>query len=89
MVYSIMPIYSFFCEHCNNGFEVHQSIDKAGIKPKCPNCLSKRQVYRDYLADNISVSEGPKTIGSLADRNGDKHSEDQKEAIRKKILDKK
>lgn len=84
-----MPFYSYVCEHCHNPFEIRKSFEEAGDIPRCPICKRKRDVYRDWLSDNIHVSEGPKTIGSLADRNGDKYTEDHKQHIRDKLDPKK
>ena len=78
-----MPTYSFFCESCNHLFEVKNSRDKANVLPKCPACRSKKNVYRDYQADDISVTEGFKTVGSIADQNAGKLSLDEKEHIKK------
>lgn len=80
-----MPVYSFICEKCNSKFEVKNSIEHAGVKPKCPDCRSKKHVYRDYQSDNVSVAEGPKTLGSLADRNSSKFSDDQKQFLKDKL----
>lgn len=80
-----MPIYSFICGNCNLKFEAKFSIDKYVI-PTC-KCKSSN-VYRDYIADDISVTDPQKTLGALADKNAGK-SDDEKQAIRDKLDPKK
>jgi putative FmdB family regulatory protein len=84
-----MPIYSFFCESCNLPFEVNRSRDKAGQSARCPACHSEKHTYRDYVADDVSLTEGPKTLGSLADRNTGKLSIDERANITHKLDPKK
>lgn len=73
-----MPIYSYICQHSHN-FEVVKSRDRASEPEVCPQCSS--QASRDWRADNIYSKEAPKTVGSLADKNEGKLSNDEKEKI--------
>lgn len=74
-----MPIYSYFCEKCKKGFEVYKHRDKASELEKCPKCSKISD--RDWASDNVYMKDPPKTLGSLADKNADKISNDQKEKI--------
>jgi len=78
-----MPIYVFKCEECECELEVEQSIKKpTPNRKKCPECgenklerlLFAPHVYNKPGDDNISV-------GLLSDRNTERFSEDQKQAI--------
>lgn len=66
-------IYCHYCEKCKVGFE-----SRGRQQVKCPKCKSHKNVYRDYQAENVSVSEGIKTLGSLSDKNADNMSDSQK-----------
>tara|TARA_X000001036_G_scaffold373261_1_gene361075 strand:+ start:46 stop:426 length:381 start_codon:yes stop_codon:yes gene_type:complete len=79
----IMPTYVFKCEECEYELEVEQSIKKPlPNRKKCPECgqnklerlLFAPHVYNKPGDDNISV-------GLLSDRNTERFSEDQKQAI--------
>lgn len=81
-----MPRYTFKCEKCNEYSELVCTIseyDEKSAKWKCPCCHSKR-VHRDYSVDSIfgSVSQEPKTLGQLAERNTKKYGKSKVEAIR-------
>ena len=78
-----MPTYVFKCEECEYELEVEQSIKKPlPNRKKCPECgqnklerlLFAPHVYNKPGDDNISV-------GLLSDRNTERFSEDQKQAI--------
>lgn len=75
-----MPTYQFICEKCNCSFNINCYIcDYDAVKStlRCVSCKSNR-IYRDYQKDNIMGHIEQKTIGSLADKNTDKMSEEQK-----------
>lgn len=79
-----MPKYCFSCEECDFSYEETMYMcDIDHFVPLCKECGSNN-VYRDYQAENVSVTEGIKTIGSLADKNADKISTDEKENITSK-----
>ena len=76
-----MPTYVFTCDHeeggCQHSFEIKASFDEApNLKPKCPNCGKTKSVYRDWQAENVAGVESQKTVGSLADKNNRKYSND-------------
>ena len=52
----------------------------AGDQQLCPLCSTIS--VRNYSADRVQMIEGQKTLGSLADRNNARYSEDQKQSIR-------
>ena len=79
-----MAIYIFYCEKCNSNIEIKQSMEEELLAPRCPICETSKYVCRNYQAENVSISEGIKTVGSLADRNAAKFSEDKKIAISSK-----
>ena len=81
-----MPTYVFKCEECEHQLEVEQSIKKpTPNKKKCPNCKEDKlvrllfvpHVYNKPGDDNI-------TLGLLSDRNTERLTSDQKEAIDEK-----
>jgi putative FmdB family regulatory protein len=75
-----LPIYIFNCENCESQFEIKATMDSiVGLKPSCPECR-KKNVYRDYSGTIVSI---PKTLGSLAEKNASKMSEDHKTALTK------
>ena len=74
-----MPIYSFRCPKCKQGFEVFKSRSQAGEPEQCVQCSSIAE--RDWLTDNVYMKDQPKTVGSIADKNSAKLSNDQKEEI--------
>ena len=81
-----MPIYSFICDDeeggCGHTFEIGKSMSKIEkYKPKCPKCKCKK-CYQNFGA--VSVMEAPKTVGSLADKNTSRMSEDEKRYIYEK-----
>lgn len=83
-----MPNYGFQCYledgGCDHIFEIKCSMEEISNKsPKCPNCHKKKSVFR--LFNDVYVYDGtPKTVGSLAERNCDKMSDDQRHAIANK-----
>ena len=81
-----MPTYVFICEDCEFELEVEQSITKpTPNKKKCPNC-KKNKLNRVLFAPHVYNKPGDDKIslGLLSDRNADRLSQDQKEAIDKK-----
>lgn len=89
----IMPTYSYYCEDCSTNFELFFYIKDYTQHPFCPQCKSKK-TNRDYTLDvltqNASVKKADselRTIGDLANRNRDRLSEDQKNALYKKHND--
>lgn len=73
-----MPIYSFCCPN-SHFFEVFKSRDQAGEPQVCPECSA--EASRDWQADNVYMKEQPRTIGSLADKNEARLSNDEKQKI--------
>lgn len=67
-----MPFYTFHCDRCKEDHEIIMSISEYTDKQSCPICMGK--VQRNYKAENIGgyVSDEPKTIGSLAEKNAKK-----------------
>jgi len=75
-----MPQYTFICDDCQAQFDIvcYMSDYDATIKSlKCQKCNSKN-VYRDYKSDKISGGIVKQTLGSLAEKNSDKMSAEQK-----------
>ena len=78
-----MPTYVFKCEECDHQLEVEQSIKKpTPNRKKCPAC-GKNKLERLLFAPHVYNKPGDDsiTLGLLADRNTERLSEDQKEAI--------
>lgn len=84
----IMPTYSYFCEKCNNIFELFFSIRNYQEISQCPNCTHEcSRHYGDMLTINGSVKKSDselKTIGDLANRNRDRMSDDHRIALDQK-----
>lgn len=88
-----MPTYSYFCEKCSEVFELFFSIGAyKDVSQKCPRC--RKSCSRSYttdlmsLATSVKKSDGElKTIGDLANRNRDRMTEDQKQALNQKHND--
>lgn len=85
-----MPVYSYICNGCNQNFELFFSFANYNEKPKCILCGSKkteRHIVADAITINGSVKKSDselKTIGDLANRNRDKLSNDEKQALYEK-----
>jgi putative FmdB family regulatory protein len=82
-----MPTYSYGCEKCNQNFELFYSIKDYQSAPLCINCGNKK-THRLYALDVSTQSSCVKksdselkTIGDLANRNRDRLSDDQKQAL--------
>ena len=90
-----MPTYSFFCENCENKFELYLSLSEYDTATKlCTFCNKSKKIIRLYQDDistlNTSVKKSDcelKTIGDLANRNRDKMSEDHKAQLSAKHND--
>ena len=81
-----MPTYVFKCEECDYELEVEQSIKKpTPNRKKCPAC-GKNKLERLLFAPHVYNKPGDDsiTLGLLADRNTERFSSDQKEAIDRK-----
>lgn len=79
-----MPTYTYYCNKCEEKFEIFFYIADYQSCPKCILCKSK-QTERSYQDDISSVSASVKkhdselkTLGDIADRNRDKLSNDHK-----------
>lgn len=88
--YNSMPTYTYICNKCNNKFEEFYSLRDYIESPKCSGCGSCK-TSRSYSDDIASISGCVKkhdselrTIGDIANRNRDRMSEDQKQALSKK-----
>lgn len=88
-----MPVYSYKCDKCDGSFELFFSIRDYQESPKCALCASKHTV-RQYISDVSTISTSIKksdselkTIGDLANRNRDRMSKDEKDALFKKHND--
>lgn len=82
-----MPTYSYGCEKCNQNFELFYNIKDYQPSPLCINCGNKK-THRLYALDvstqfaSVKKSDSElKTIGDIANRNRDKLSDDQKQAL--------
>lgn len=85
-----MPTYTYFCNKCNEMFELFYYIKDYQSNPSCSKCLTKK-TYRLYDVDvatqSVSIKKLDselKTIGDLAMRNTDRMTEDQKAELHRK-----
>lgn len=41
-----MPVYEYFCQSCENKFDIKASVSdkEKGLKVKCPNCSSNKTI---------------------------------------------
>jgi putative FmdB family regulatory protein len=85
-----MPTYSYSCDKCSKDFELFFYIKDYIERPICVNCKSKkthRLYVNDVITQNTSVKKSDnelKTIGDLANRNRDRMSQDEKQALYEK-----
>lgn len=84
-----MPTYSYRCEHCSITFEQFFSLSNYKDKVKCETCnkTCSRDYAEDVLTQCASVRKADselKTIGDLANRNRDRFSADERNALDKK-----
>ena len=58
-----MPTYEYFCQDCENKFEVKASLSEKekGLKVKCPACESTRTMQ--ILGNFFSFSKGKNSGG--------------------------
>jgi len=75
------------CNNCNCGFELFLYIKDYTEHPQCPQC-NKNTTDRDYSIDMLTLNSSVKksdtelkTIGDLANRNRDRMSDDEKNAL--------
>lgn len=83
-----MPAYTFICNKCNKKFELVCSIREYTEQQKCLYCTKTDHIERCYIDDvssiNASIKKADselKTIGDIANRNRDKMSDDEKQAL--------
>lgn len=88
-----MPTYSYICNDCLHEFELFFYVKDYSEHPECDRCQGKN-THRAYLKDvgtqHMSVKKTDselKTIGDLANRNRDRMTEDQKQALYNKHND--
>lgn len=82
----VMPNYTYYCTECDDAFELFFYIKDYKEKVKCPEC--KKSCTRDYQEDMLSLNASVKksdselkTLGDLANRNRDRMSNDEKNAL--------
>lgn len=73
-----MPTYCFRCEQCNCVFEISLLMCESHLIEPCPKCNKSNNVCRDYQEEGASLIPPQKTLGSRADKNSKRFSEDQK-----------
>jgi hypothetical protein len=86
-----MPEYTFFCESCQQNYNIVCSIRDYNDKIPCTSCKSNKKSYRLYTEDvktqssSVKKSDGElKTVGDLAQRNTERMSDDHKEYLKQK-----
>lgn len=62
-----MLTYTYECECCGHSFETRQSIKDKALK-KCPEC-GKMKLFRVIGTPLAFITQDPKTVGQLMDRN--------------------
>ena len=86
-----MPSYTYFCQSCDESFDLFATISQYKEIVKCPKCKQQcSRNYDDMLTLNSSVKKSDselKTLGDLANRNRDRMSDDHKAALNKKHND--
>jgi putative FmdB family regulatory protein len=82
-----MPTYSYSCNNCGCNFELFFYIKDYNEYPSCPKC-NKNNTHRDYSIDMLTLNSSVKksdselkTVGDLANRNRDRMSDDEKNAL--------
>lgn len=82
-----MPTYSYQCLKCKKSFELFFYIKDYNENPDCIHCASRkttRSITSDVLTQNCSVKKSDtelKTLGDLAQRNSERMSDDEKNAL--------
>lgn len=85
-----MPEYTFICTECNDIFSVFVPMSDYMDRQICPKCNTDISVRRHYMSDLSSVlrsirkSDDELKIGHLAQRNTEKMSADEREALTRK-----
>ena len=89
-----MPTYTYFCESCNQSFDLFYNISDYKDKVKCTKCKSKKKCCRHYQTDMLTLNSSVKksdselkTLGDLAQRNTEKFSDDYKAELQRKHYD--
>ena len=89
-----MPTYTYFCDSCNQSFDLFSNMEDYKDKAKCTNCSSKKKCSRHYQTDMLTLNSSVKksdselkTLGDLAKRNGEKFSDDYKAELQRKHYD--
>lgn len=89
-----MPTYTYYCEECQESFDLFANISDYKDKVKCPSCKSKKKCSRDYQEDMLTLNSSVrksdselKTLGDLAQRNGERFSDDYKAELQRKHYD--
>lgn len=78
-----MATYVFECEDCAGVFEITARMGEAPSRPTCVKCNSSK-TGRNFALENKMFIPPASTLGSLADKNATKLSEDHKAHIAKK-----
>lgn len=80
-----MPTYIFHCEHCEENFEIFQTLAEYTGKTDCPTCNNSTE-YRiyDVVPGHVIKGDTEIKIGHLAKRNRDRLSADKKFELAKK-----
>jgi len=80
-----MPLYSFVCDSedggCGHEFDINCYMcdyDATTKNIKCPQCGKTSFIHRKYEEDNVNGVMGTRTLGSLAEKNSAKLSDEAK-----------
>jgi len=67
-----MPIYEYFCQDCENVFDVKASMaeKEKGLKAKCPACGSKQTIQMLGGFFSFSKSKGQNSGGCCGPNSG-------------------
>lgn len=83
-----MPAYYYLCDPNQKGCgqEVELLCQMADLDEKekvikCPKCKKHKPLHRIYSGTTCASAYIPKTVGSLADKNGKSFSEEYKEHL--------
>lgn len=82
-----MPVYPYKCENCNHEFDEIQRVAEGPLK-KCPIC-NKNKLHRVITAPILTITDEPKSLGMLAEKNARRMSDDQKKALAEEYKTKK
>lgn len=74
-----MPHYIFVCERCKKDFDVCRPMSQHADPFQCEQCQEK--CFRDFAKESAVCIPPTKTLGSLADKNGGKFSNDYKRKL--------